>query len=70
MAKNAYGDVCANLRCTYSRLKPIGTWYDTLEECWVCFPCAQARNRDGIRYGFTKPQCIDHKKHLFSLLTQ
>ena len=69
-----YEEVCTTLRCSYSKLKPKATHFNTTEGRWVCFPCAQEANRHStqtsMKYGFPeiKRPCISSQEYMMAVL--
>jgi hypothetical protein len=71
---------CATIRCSYGRIKPKATWYNTTNGSWVCFTCAQEANRAAMqmrmKYGgkpihpAPPPVCITAQEYVLKLLSQ
>jgi hypothetical protein len=76
--KSEMDGTCSTIRCSYGRIKPKATWYNTTNGNWVCFTCAQEANRNAmqmrLKYGGTPdrqvpPPCITAQEHTFKLLS-
>jgi hypothetical protein len=77
--KGEMDGTCSTIRCSYGRIKPKATWYNTTNGSWVCFTCAQEANRNAmqmrLKYGGAgsplPPQvCIPAQEYVLKLLSQ
>ena len=67
--------VCSNIPCQLTRKGVRANWFNQSNKTWLCFQCAQSRNRDALqlqlKYGGKQYRpCISEEEYTFQLLTE
>jgi hypothetical protein len=78
-SKSEMDGPCATIRCSYGKLKPKATWFNTSNGNWVCFTCAQEANRTMMQqrmkyagklvHEMPPPVCIPAQEYVLKLLS-